>query len=222
MPQYKDAGIMNYTQLFKLTKYVDDIPLEPEEANQIVIAGGVFKSIFSKQPVKDVDIFFLSTNAKEITLGWYNDLVALSDEPWEYSYNNDRVDAFYNTETKVRVELITGILYNTVTELLNSFDFTITKFAMFLHLNREDEPTWSVKYHVNYFEHLMLKRLVIDTDTELQFPLSTWERSYKYAQRDFLLCRESKVYLANQMLSSVSGDGITEDDLVNGFYRGID
>ena len=37
---------------------------------------------------------------------------------------------------------------------------------------------YKLLYHEKFFEHLHMKRLVIDEN--IPFPVSTWERSYKY------------------------------------------
>ena len=42
----------------------------------------------------------------------------------------------------------------------------------------------------NFFEHLHMKRLVIDEN--IPFPISTWERTYRYKGYGYNMCRETK------------------------------
>lgn len=49
---------------------------------------------------------------------------------------------------------------------------------------------YKLLYHEKFFEHLHMKRLVIDEN--IPFPVSTWERSYRYKGYGYNMCRETK------------------------------
>ena len=182
------------------------------------IAGGAFKNVINGQRVKDIDIFFPNEMA------WKKAVKKLRKRGYVEAYTNARVVAFIDPITKVRLELIGAatddewpnndlpVDYGTPEETIARFDFTITKFALY---KQGDE--WMVVHHVKFFEHLHLMRLVIDAD--LVKPLSTFERSYRYAGYGYRLCKESKAILVRAIQ-----DTDFEDDaqLSASFYDGID
>ena len=55
-----------------------------------------------------------------------------------------------------------------------------------------------ILHHDDFFEHLQTKRLVIDD--ALNFPISSFERSYRYRDKGYKLCRESK----NKLLKCIN------------------
>lgn len=98
-------------------------------------------------------------------------------------------------------------------DILNQFDFTIVKFAYYKEEVEDEtgavveydlfeiEPTESkrpkthIEYRVMYdnkfFEHLYMKRLVVDN--EMPFPMSTFDRMFKYAKYGYFPCKETKM-----------------------------
>lgn len=209
---FKRRGIENFWNLQFLTKFI--------ESEDAFIAGGCFKNLISNQPVKDVDIYFTSSTAFDKAVASFTSKCERVDAvPAQFtpSYQNDRVIAFNHIETGIRVELIRSI-FGTPEQIIGIFDFTVTKFALFLE---KDEDTQAlipkIIHHEDFFEHLHTKRLVIDD--QLPFPVSSFERSYKYRDYGFKLCRESKMKLvmAIRELPTVS-----DDDFQASLYAGFD
>lgn len=66
---------------------------------------------------------------------------------------------------------------------------------------------YKLLYHDKFFEHLHMKRLVIDEN--IPFPVSTWERSYKYKGYGYNMCRETK----KKLLQALKGVNIEEEDV---------
>lgn len=182
------------------------------------IAGGCFKDLLTgnKKP-KDYDIFFESLKDYHDALNFFDE-----DDKWKLTYFNDKARAYRNTDSNLTVEIIKTV-FGTPQEILEKFDFTVAKFA-YISEEYEDEGEIFRKtvllHHEDYFEHLFMRRLVIDGSVEsLTRPLSTFERSYKYKGYGFGLCRESKVKLAK----AIQGVGTITDDLISkSFYDGID
>lgn len=56
-------------------------------------------------------------------------------------------------------------------------------------------------------EHLHMKRLVIDEN--IPFPVSTWERSYRYKGYGYNMCRETK----KKLLQAIKGINVEEEDV---------
>lgn len=207
---YKKAEVENFQQL----RFLDSLL----KGHNGFIAGGCFKDLLtgSKKP-KDYDIFFESRKD-------YNDALRFFDEEdkWKLTYFNDKARAYRNTDNNLTVEIIKTV-FGTPQEVLEKFDFTVAKFA---YISEEYEDEGEIfreailLHHEDYFEHLFMKRLVIDGTVEsLTRPLSTFERSYKYKGYGFGLCRESKVKLAK----AIQDVGTITDDLISkSFYDGID
>lgn len=59
-------------------------------------------------------------------------------------------------------------------------------------------------YHRDFFEHLHQKHLVLDN--KIPFPISTWERSYRYKGYGYNLCRESKKKLLDAIRNTTPKD----------------
>lgn len=171
------------------------------------IAGGIFKNIFKKEKIKDIDIFF--ENDKD-----FNDAVDYfrSNEEYVDSYENEKVIAFKNKKTNIRIELIRHT-YGSAVEIISKFDFSITRFAYARKIEDEDTIYYCV-YVSTFFEDVISNKLVIDG--ELLFPISTFERSYRYRSYGYGLCKESKAKLIEAIkLANI-------DDLSNELYFGID
>src|SRR6478736_6054087 len=91
--------------------------------------------------------------------------------------------------------------------------FSITRFAY----ARKTEEEGILYYNVfvdTFFEDLTCNKLVIDGN--LMFPVSSFERSYRYRSYGFGLCKESKSKLIEALKTS------NTDDLSNDLYFGLD
>lgn len=171
------------------------------------IAGGCFKNIFKKEKVKDLDIFFRNENDMFKAKSFFE-----SNDDYVFSYENQNTVSYKNKNTNVRVELIMHT-YGTPTEIIGMFDFSITRFAY----AKKEENNEIVYYNIfvdTFFEDLMNNKLVIDGD--LPFPVSSFERSYRYRTYGYGLCKESKAKLIDALKNA------NTDDLSNDLYFGLD
>ena len=172
---------------------------------------------------------------------------ALSEEDAQYRflYENPNVKAYVHKRTGVRIELCCKI-FGTAEEILNQFDFTIVKFAYYkaevedetgAEVEASDDP-WlkefedllgetdagKSKTHVEYkilmddkfFEHLHMKRLV--TDNAIPFPMSTFERMFRYAKYGYFPCKEAKMKIIKE-LRELSEQQV---ELSENLYDGMD
>ncbi len=185
----------------------------------MIIAGGCFKDIFTGKKTKDVDVFFKNNV-------YYNELITMIEmcSKVELKYENNRVRA-YKYNNYVFEFIHPDVLSGSATHIINTFDFTITKFAV----SFETDPNLSpdaistvnsllkkVVCHSNFFEHLHLHKLVIDQDT-LPNPYNTFFRSIKYARYGYSLCAESQMKLIRLVKeSNLAIDGRLD------MYVGID
>ena len=189
------------------------------------IAGGCFKNIFEGKKVKDIDMFFESKDdwleAVDVfdkrTKGYFDiyepdedDICNEWEEEYKFLYENEKVKAYIHIQSGTRIELCRAV-FGKPEDVLNEFDFTITKFALYKE-EVEDEPTdeledepglfessdthieYKVMFHKDFFEHLHMKRLV--TVNKIPFPMSTLERMIRYIGYGYRPCRETKVKIA--------------------------
>ena len=204
------------------------------------ICGGCFKNIFNKEKVKDLDIFFQSRADFEKAVEYYNSKTAgywidvdkeLSEDDAEYKflYENKNVKAYVHKKTGVRIELCSKI-FGTAEDILNQFDFTITKFAYYKkevedEIDSETEnPQKDISTHIEYkilvhdkfFEHIHMKRLV--TDDKILFPMSTFERAFRYAKYGYFPCKETKMKMA-RAIKELSDEQL---EVSESLYDGMD
>ncbi|MGX2947180.1 hypothetical protein [Enterococcus alishanensis] len=188
MNVFKKSDIYNFRQLFFLDKFLI--------GHKGFISGGCFKNIFNSERVNDIDIFFRNQSDFESSKIYFQDLIKKDPNNWRKSYQNEKVWAVYSIKDKIRIELIKSV-FGKPEEILKGFDFTITKIAYYSDYEKIDENDYlaqfEIMYHEDYFEHLHTKRLVLDD--EIQFPISTFNRSYKYQKYGYGMCRESKIRL---------------------------
>lgn len=193
-PDYNDADARTIKGLLpNFTKILDLAPMG-------YVAGGCFKNIFNGERPKDIDVFF---NDKSGFIEALPNFYAKFNKVYE----NDNTICF-NVDGQ-KVELIKS-QFGTVQEMLDRFDFTVVKFAVY----PASDGKMRARYHVQFFEHLMQRKLVL-TDTAL-LPISTFERTLKYTRYGYNMCLGSKQMLIDSIRNS---DGGT---FANDFYVGID
>lgn len=210
MSEYKEVGIENFSKLQQLNTFMF--------GHKGYIAGGCFKNIFNNEKYRDVDVYFETEDDFHEAVKFYRDEIKRDNSRYVNSYQNDKVYAVFDKDREVRIELIKSI-FGEPEEVIKQFDFTITKFAYHKYVNEEDWNDWQmlVTYNEDFFEHLQMKRLVIDD--KLLFPISSFNRSYKYQSYGYRLCRESKLKLLNSIIDL--GD-VNDGDLDLSLYNGFD
>lgn len=214
------------------------------------ICGGCFKNIFNKEKVKDLDIFFENESDFDDAVQYFDSQTPgydgddVRDEKYHFHYENDNVKAYKHIEIGVVIELCCKI-FGKPEEILNKFDFTITKFAYYKEEvedetgavakrqelpfeTLEDEhfleeigiPETHIEYKIlmddAFFEHLHLKRIVIDKD--IPFPMSTFERMLRYAKYGYFPCKETKMKIINA-LRDLTDEQV---ELSESLYDGMD
>lgn len=168
------------------------------------IAGGCFKGLFTGEKIKDVDLFFVDDFEAKKAVKYFTE-----NPEFKPSYSNDRVSAFVDSKTGIRVEVISGFV-GEPKQMISNFDFTITKAA---YLKNPETGQYEFIFHERFFEHLIAQKLVIDD--KILFPLSTFNRSLRYTRYGFNLCGESKSRII-ESVQGFNGAGMTD------FYAGID
>jgi len=177
------------------------------------IAGGVFKNIFNNEKFKDVDVFFRNEKDFEEARKYFTD-----NDEYKFAYKNDKVLAYLHCPTNIIVELI-RYTYSKPINLIKEFDFTITKFVYY-KTEVNDEVIWKVAFHYQFFEHLHMKRLVIDQDIkDISKPVNTFNRMFRYAKYGYQPCRETKSKMIEALRNMSS---FKDEDLSMELYNGLD
>lgn len=200
------------------------------------IAGGCFKNIFCKEKVKDIDIFFESAQDWQDAVNYFDSMTPgyegpdVQSEQYTFYYENANVKAYKHQKSNIVLELICK-KYGTAKEVLNEFDFTIAKFAYYKEevsdgtgeiapFGGGKEDVTHIEYRIlcdeNYFEHLHLKRLVVDD--QIPFPASTFERMIRYAGYGYKPCRETKM----KIMKAIHGLPIEKLEVPESLYDGMD
>ena len=189
------------------------------------IAGGCFKNLFNGERIKDVDVFFRDRADFSCAVDFFNSRNGRDD--FEPLYISQNVNAYRHKKSGVTVELVQSI-FGTPEEIISQFDFTVTKFAYCKELVKEsdpfeledetDESVWEYKavYHPQFFEHLHLKRLIIDD--QIPKPMSTFNRVLRYRKYGFVPCVETKQKLINALRNLPESEVLVPSN----FYEGFD
>lgn len=208
----KDSAF-NFFSVLHLQRYID--------GHKGYVAGGCFKNIFKKEKAKDVDVFFENKDDFDEALKKFED-----NEDYTKIYENENAVGFFDKKFKVEVDLVKSEFFSPE-QMIRSFDFTITKFALYKEKIKNDENQddenekyeLRVVYHQDFFEHLTLNRLVIDEDV-IKFPLNTFDRMLRYAKYGYAPCTGTKAKIVRAInMVSLPDDN---DNLFKGFYVGID
>lgn len=217
----KTEDAINY---FKQLSWLDEIMV----GHKGFIAGGCFKNIFNSEKVKDIDIFFNSADDFAVAVRCFDICTSgyngedREEAKYNFYYENDKVKAYKRIKDGVVIELCRSV-YGTPEQVLNRFDFTICKFAYYKEESTETEDdgklvtkiTYKVAYQDRFFEHLHLKRLVIDDI--IPFPMSTFERMIRYVKYGYMPCRETKLKLIDEIRELSDDQVLLAENLYNGW-----
>lgn len=178
------------------------------------IAGGCFKNLFNQEKIKDVDVFFRCVEDWQDAVDTFN-----SDEKFTAAYSSENVRAYRHTDSGIPVELVRST-FGTPEEIISKFDFSVTKFAYYKEQDKDDDGNevlqYKAVYHPQFFEHLHLKRLIIDD--QILKPMNAFNRVLKYRHYGFVPCVETKLKLINAIRRLPESEVLVPTN----FYEGFD
>lgn len=214
--EFKTSDLQNYRQLWWLDKFLI--------GHKGFIAGGCFKNIFNNERVKDLDIFFENEGDFNEAVRYYKGQMSQNPSEWRKSYENKNCWSIYSIKEKVRLELIRNT-YGSPKSIISNFDFTITEFAYYRNFDNYDEDDYNavfeIIYYENFFEHLQMKRLVVDG--EITLPVSTFNRMIRYIGYGYQPCRETKLKIVTELARlDLDNQKDFQEQLGKSLYEGFD
>ena len=143
------------------------------------IAGGCFKDLIRRFPPKDIDIFFECEEDYNFAFELF-----LHNTQYTLVKTMDKVQVFRHKIAGMRLEL-NGIRFGTPFEILDNFDFTLTKFAY------GDDMCL---YHYRFHNHLINR--LIHIDNKIISPFSTFRRLSRYVKYGYYPDKQTELKLA--------------------------
>lgn len=155
------------------------------------IAGGALTSVFSNQPINDVDVYFPNEEAFTKVMQIIFDVDNLRSD-----YDMDYKDAMVNhvsgkavlllNENQQKIQLIAHKFYPYGTNIFDDFDFTINMAMVYM-------KDGFFACDVNFFKHLAQRYLHVNTDTS--YPLISVMRVDKYRKRGYNISKAQMLRL---------------------------
>lgn len=146
----------------------------------MMIAGGVFTSLFTKKEVNDIDCYFRSKA----------DLVRFLNYISEYGDNRFCISITDKSVTlvggSVPIQLIYFKYFEDLQDVFNTFDFTISMCGY-------DFKTEKLEYHPDFFSDLSQRRLSFNKNTA--YPLVSALRVNKFKDRGYQISRSEMIKL---------------------------
>lgn len=180
--------------------------LEILKASNAIIAGGAITSLFTKQPINDLDIYFRSYEDLEVFVRLACDGEVEDENAWEHFkvkekdvhcgdfgsytlihnglttksclFTTHQRDQF---EEPTKLQLIHFAFYKSPKEIFKTFDFTINMAAY-------DFKYQDFIFHEDFLKDLSQRSLFVNTGTA--FPMISVVRVDKYKQRGFEISRK--------------------------------
>lgn len=165
------AELQDYKKIKFLEYYVN--------AFDCYVAGGCFKDLFENKRPKDIDLFFKDVDSFEKAL-----TLIKENERFELVSETGTSTTFYDNVVCLNIQLIKNYTFKSSINLLNDFDFTVTKCVLYL---KDGQLTILKDKDFNY--DLSHKTLRFERD--LTAPVSTFLRVFRYIDYGFKITDDS-------------------------------
>lgn len=177
-----------------------------------MVAGGALTSLFSNQPINDIDVYFKTPEDFEETVAAiYGQSSALEDvlDDYEVKVNHVSSRAVLCKCDYQDIQLIAHRFYDDPEDIFTTFDFTIN-MAVY------DIQTATLYQHPDFMKHLAQRYLHVNPDTS--YPLISVLRTNKYKERGYTISKSQmlRLLLAVNKLEITSWDALC--DQLGGMY----
>lgn len=165
-----ETGLKDYVTIFK--------------DNNVMVAGGLFTSLFTRTDVNDIDCYFRS---KKDLVNFIYDMSENSSYPYFTNVTDKSLTLTANGYPTI--QLIYFSYFENLTEVFKSFDFTISMCGY-------DFKTGHIEHHEDFLADIALRQLSFNKETD--FPLISGLRVNKFRDRGYSISRSQmlKIMLA--------------------------
>ena len=158
------------TDLGQNPDIADFAPLVIE--NESFVAGGAFRSVATGNTPKDIDVFFYN-------VGGYNNAIERfrASKKYDAVYKTPRSAGFKHISSEMVIDLVC-YQFGTPEEVLNRFDFTVCKAALF-----KQGDMYVFAHHPLFHKHIEERRLF--TTNDIENPDLFFNRMVRYVKYGF-------------------------------------
>ena len=180
---------------YSIYNYLCDLNCNPN----IIVAGGCIRSMLLREWPQDIDIFFKNKEA-------FEEFKRQSDQDNKVTYETENSVVYKEHKIDGKVvplNLVKIAYYETPEKCIETFDFTISQFAL--------DKDQNIIATEGAILDLYGKRLVID---KLTYPVSTIRRMIKFTKRGYYMC--------DGAIKSLFKDVVAKPELINVDVKYID
>jgi len=179
--------------------------------NKVFVGGGYIRAIIASEHINDIDLFVPSKDLGEAYA------TILAEGRKVYTTDN----AFTITKTKPMVQIIHRWTYETPSDLINSFDFTIAMGALWY-----DGGGWRSLCHERFYADLAAKRLHYTAPIRNEDAGGSLLRVLKFYQRGYRIPLDSFGAVIARLVQAVRMDEIHDEKhlakVLTGLLREVD
>lgn len=197
---YIRVPIADLEKRMRFPEWLKDMAQKIDTCGKAWIAGGFLSNLFDEKSPADIDIFFGDDDS------FYNVIELIENGDFgEYEIsggdeNGDKIEnlaeneavryidfIYIGQEDRPKIQLIKTRIYETPEEVIDSFDFTVTQFAL---------CGQSIVCNPVSLMDMPRKRIV---PHQITFPSSSLRRMIKYTKKGFFACPGALEELATQV-----------------------
>ena len=205
--------------IVKHLNFIDTLASEMFErfGENVFLAGGFYKDLFSRLVPKDFDFFFTDKETFQEAYEYFSTLPRLGGEarPPKLKYENNNAvsyqmgNSYLGDEIYSSVELIKKD-FNDVETTLDRFDFTVTKAAFF----RKNGKTFIMK-HIDIDKDVSYRTLRFENIESVKTE-NIVERVLRYQGYGFKITRDSCVAALSKISEAdLKSQGVTADEALS-------
>lgn len=202
----------NKAEINRLKLLITEDIWEVLKEHKAIIAGGAITSIFTNQPINDIDVYFRSEEDlhRVILEAWgYSRCPMLGSHDLTVNSVTKRSVLTMSKDTGQHIQLMSFKYFEDAHKIFDSYDFTVCMGA-FDMVNEE------FVFHEDFFKHNSQRYLKFNKGTD--FPLMSLLRTIKYKEKGYLLSQIELVKIMMACMSLKINDWESLENHLSGMY----
>ena len=201
--------------VMRLPKKLKDIMMNSDWKDKVFIGGGFLRSIVSRDPINDIDIFCSSKENAEI----------LTYKLAERKDNIIKTDNAYTIKEKTPLQIIHRWNFDTPEKVCDSFDFTICSSIIFFNF---ENKTWDSICDDRFYIDLAAKRLVYRSPIRNEDAGGSFLRVLKYYQKGYRIPLDSMGAVIARLVKEIDTNKVDLQEeksvakIITGLLREVD